>query len=274
MLYSGKAVDELKLVDVEPISLTASAAGVSEHPMGTHLSRTIMLADLRRLLAQSPANADATIYRVAVIEENVLLKQTMATRKISFDRLRELYVLKPEVLVFRALRELWYEDAEAQPLLALLCALARDVLLRSTAEHIVALPFGEPVTPEQLTSMVRDAFPGRYSEASLVSLGQHLASSWQQSGHLAGKRRKVRAHATCRPNVVVYALLLGYIMGGRGEGLFQTLWTRVLDVAPHTLHEQAQIAAQRGWLEYRRAGDVVEVGFRHLLRAFQQGDDT
>jgi hypothetical protein len=62
-------------------------------------------------------------------------------------------------------------------------------------------------------------------------------------------------------------------MGGRGERLFHTLWARVLDAAPHTLHEQAQSAAQRGWIEYRRAGDVVEVGFRHLMRAFQQGDE-
>ena len=262
------------MVEVERIGLTASAAGVSDRPMGTHLSRTIMLTELRRLLEQSTATADATSYRAAVVDENALLKPTAATRLISFNRLRDLYTLNPELLLFHALRDLWYEDAEAQPLLALLCALARDVLLRSTAEFIVALPLGEAVTPEQLTSVVRSAFPERYSEASLASVGRNLASSWQQSGHLAGKLRKVRAHTHCRPNDVVYALLLGYVLGGRGEGLFHTMWARVLDVAPHTLHEQAQAAAQRGWIEYRRAGDVVEVGFRHLMRAFQQGDES
>lgn len=262
------------MVEVELIGLTASVAGVNDRPMGTHLSRTIMLAEMRRLMDQSPTAADAKAYRAAVVDENALLKPTAATRLISFNRLRDLYALNPDMLLFHALRDLWYEDTDAQPLLALLCALARDVLLRSTAEFIVALPLGEPVTPEQLTSVVRSAFPERYSEASLASVGRNLASSWQQSGHLAGKKWKVRTHPHCRPNDVVYALLLGYVLGGRGEGLFHTLWTRVLDVAPHTLHEQAQAAAQRGWIEYRRAGDVVEVGFRHLMRAFQQGDEA
>jgi hypothetical protein len=262
------------MLEVEPIASAASAAGIGERPMGTHLSRTIMLADLRRLLDHSPVTADARAYRAAVIDDNVLLKPTAATRQISFKRLRDLYALNPEVLVFHALRDLWYEDVESQPLLALLCALARDVLLRSTAERIIALPTGEPITPDELASIAHRAFPDRYSKASLSSLGRNLASSWQQSGHLAGKLNKVRARAHCRPNAVVYALLLGYIMGGRGEGLFHTLWGRVLDVAPHTLHEQALAAAQRGWMEYRRSGDVVEVGFRYLMRSFQQGDQS
>lgn len=261
-------------MEMEPFASAGVNAGISEKPMGTHLSRTIMLVDLRRLLTLSPATADARAYRVAVIEDNVLLKPTAATRQISIKRLRELYVLNPEVLLFHALRDLWSEDAEAQPLLAMLCALARDVLLRSTAEMIIALPPGERVTPQQLEAVVRAAFPERYSEASLISLGQHVASSWQQSGHLSGKLRKVRARAQCRPNAVVYALLLGYLQGGRGEGLFQTVWSRILDVPQHTIHDQAQAAAQRGWMEYRRAGDVVEIGFRHLMRSFQQGNGS
>lgn len=242
---------------MEPTPLSGHMAGISEHPMGTHLSRTIMLADLRRLLAYVPASAGALAYRAAVVDENVLLKPTASTRRISFQRLRDLYILDPTLLLFHALRELWSDDVEAQPLLALLCALARDVLLRSSAELIIALPAGEPITPEQIARSMSAVFPDRYSEASLFSLGQHSVSSWQQSGHLAGKMKKVRARASCRPNDVVYALLLGYVEGARGAALFQTLWTRVLDLPQHALHEQAQAAAQRGWLEYRRAGDVV-----------------
>jgi hypothetical protein len=260
------------MVEVGPTRSLAPAAGVYDQPIGTHLSRTLMLTDLRRLLDYSPATAEAATYRAAVIDENVLLKPTATTRRISFSRLRDLYILDPEVLLFQVLRELWYEDAEAQPLLALLCALARDVLLRSTAEQLVALPIGSPITPDQLAAIAQRAFPDRYSAASLSSLGRNLASSWQQSGHLAGKLNKVRARAICRPSDVVYALLLGYVTGSRGEGLFHTLWARVLDSSPHSLYEQAQVAAQRGWIEYRRAGDVVEVGFRHLMRSFQQGD--
>ena len=254
-------------MDMEPSPPAGYLAGISEQPMGTHLSRTIMLTDLRRLLAALPASADAFAYRSAVVDENLLLKPTVSTRKISLNRLRELYLLDPRVLLFRALSDLWSDDREAQPLLALLCAMARDPLLRASAELIIALPLGEPVTPQQLTQVVSMAFPDRYSPASLRSMGKNLASSWQQAGHLSGRRAKIRARAHCRPNAVVYALLLGYLQGARGAALFQTLWARLLDLPLHALHTQAQAAAQRGWLEYRRAGDVVEVGFRHLLRS-------
>lgn len=259
-------------MEVELAARRAIVSGITEHPMGTHLSRTIMLVDLHRLIAHVPASADALTYRAAVIDENVLLKPTASTRKISYQRLRDLYILDPDILLFQALRELWADDVEAQPLLAMLCALARDVLLRSSVEQIIALPVGESITPEQIARSVGAAFPDRYSDASLLSLGQHIASSWRQSGHLVGKLHKVRARANCRPADVVYALLLGYVQGSRGAALFHTLWARALDAPQHTLYEQAQVAAQRGWLEYRRAGDVVEVGFQHLLRSFQQGD--
>jgi hypothetical protein len=65
---------------------------------------------------------------------------------------------------------------------------------------------------------------------------------------------------------VAYALLLGYLCGGRGEGLFQTLWVRLLDAPGRTIEDQALAASQRGWIEYRRSGGVTDVGFRYLLR--------
>ena len=37
-------------------------------------------------------------------------------------------------VLFRGLRDLWDADEAAQPLLALLCSLARDPLLRATAD--------------------------------------------------------------------------------------------------------------------------------------------
>jgi hypothetical protein len=264
----------MRSVEFEPVAPSAPKIGIIDQPAGTHLSRTIMLADLSRLLADLPLDAGLSAYRVAIVDENVLLKPTAATRLITFKRLRDLYALDPGVLLFQALRELWVDDREAQPLLALLCALARDVLLRSSAETIIRLAPGEAITPQELTAVVQAAFADRYSAASLHSLGKNLASSWQQSGHLAGKLHKVRARANCRPNNVVYALMLGYVQGAQGAALFQTLWARVLDLPQHTLHEQAQAAAQRGWLEYRRAGDVVEIGFRHLLGSFQQGNGS
>lgn len=245
---------------------SALAFGFENDPVGTHISRTIMLADLQRLLVTCPPSAEPATYYAAVVDENVLLKPTVMTRRRSIRRLRELYRLDRNVLLFRALRDLWDADAAAQPLLAMLCAVATDPLLRSTADLLLSLPVDAEVMPRQFQAAVKDAFPNRYSPASLASIGRNVASSWQQSGHLRGKLHKFRVHAECRPPALVYALLLGALQEVQGEALFNTIWCRLLDAPGHVLHSQAVAASQRGWLEYRRAGSVTEVGFRYLLR--------
>lgn len=245
--------------------------GFKNDPIGTHISRTIMLADLRILLATCKPPAAVEAYRRAVVDENVLLKPTLTTRRRSFWRLRELYLFDTRLLLFQALRDLWDDDDTAQPLLASLCATATDPILRSTAPTIVSTPLGVEMTPHVLTEAVQTAFPDRYNATSLASIGRNVASSWQQSGHLWGKLHKVRAQAKSRPAAVAYALLLGYLCGARGESLFHTLWAQLLDAPGHSLHEQAFVASQRGWLEYRRAGDVTDISFRHLLREQERG---
>ena len=223
-----------------------------------------MLAELRLLLAIKAAGFEE--YRTAILDDNVLLKKTVATRRESLRRLRELYALNPNTLLFRALRDLWDDDTQAEPLLALLCATARDPILRATVEMILAVPAGVVVTPQMISETVNKSFPDRFNAMTLANFGRHIASSWQQSGHLHGKLQKVRAQAESRPAATVYALLLGYLCGERGEALFQTLWCRLLDTPVHTLYEQAFTASQRGWIEFRRSGGVTDVGFKYLLR--------
>jgi hypothetical protein len=248
------------------ISALPDQYGFVNDPGGAHSSRTMMLAELRLLLAACPQSASLEEYRSAIVDENVLLKKTVATRKISFRRMRELYALDRKILLFRALRELWDEDAQAQPLFALLCAVARDPLLRSTAESILAIPVGETVTPSMLAEAVNTSFPNRYNSKTLASIGRNTISSWQQAGLLSGKRHKVRINTQTQPASVAYALFLGYLSDARGDALFRTLWCRLLDAPLHMLHTQALVASQRGWIEYRHMGEVTEVGFRHLLR--------
>jgi hypothetical protein len=248
------------------VAALSNEYGFINEPVGAHSSRTMMLAELRLLLAARPESAHLEEYRSAVIDENVLLKKTVATRKVSFRWLRELYALDRKILLFRALRDLWNEDTQAQPLLALLSAVARDPILKSTAERILSIPVGEAVTPTMLAEVVNTGFPNRYNPKTLASIGRNANSSWQQAGLLSGKLHKVRVGAQCQPTSVAYALLLGYLSGARGEALFRILWCRLLDAPLHILHEQALAASQRGWIEYRHMGEVTEVGFRHLLR--------
>ena len=69
-----------------------------------------------------------------------------------------------------------------------------------------------------------------------------------------------------RPSIgaVVYALFLGYLSGVRGLPLYETLWARLLDAPEHELDTLAFAASQRGWMDYRRMGEVAEFGFSWL----------
>jgi len=249
-----------------PLPTNDKEFGFINNPIGTHIGRTMMLRELRLLLAACGKCASLDEYRAAVIDENVLLKKTLATRKASFRSLRELYALDKNVLLFRALRDLWDEDIQAQPLLALLCAVARDPLLKGSAELILSAPISEAITPQKITEVVNASFPNRYSQKVLASIGRNAASTWQQAGLLSGKLHKVRSRGQSSPAALAYALLLGHLLDSRGEALFHTLWCRLLDNPPHVLYEQAVIASQSGWIEYRHLGNVTEVSFWYLLR--------
>ncbi len=239
--------------------------GFASFPVGTHGSRTMMLSELRALLAAQPLSAGLEEYRSAAVQHNVLMKGTLTGRRQVFRSLRELYALDPTVLLFRALRELWDWEERAQPLLAVLSATARDPVLRATADLILDTRPGEAVTPRQLSQAIAEAYPGRYSPGLLDHMGRNVASTWRQSGHLEGHRAKTRSRAECTPAATAYALLMGYLCGQRGDGLLSGLWARLLDAPPHQIREQAVVASQRGWIDYRYAGAVTDIAFRHFL---------
>lgn len=256
---------ECRVIDVPQPAL---AFGFGNSLVGTQTSRTIMLAELRLLLAACPPTASIEDYQSAVVADNVLLKPTVDTRRTTFRHLRNRYALSLDTLLFRALRDLWDTDEAGQPLLACLCAAARDPLLRATAQSVLTARQGEPIDGKTLAATLAASFPGRYNPTTLAATGERAVSSWAQAGHLGGpsRGRKVRARAKSSPVAVTYALLLGHLCGDRGDTLFGTFWANLLDAPAHVLREQAAIASQRGWIDLRTTGGVTEVGFRYLLR--------
>ncbi len=240
-------------------------------PMGTHTSKTMMLAELSRFLAASPPEFGYAELRRLAVEDNVTLKATGYSRRDTFNRLAQLYSLRPEKVVYRALRDLWGANAEERPVLAILCALARDPLLRATAPAVLSAPEGSVVTPQMLEASIEAEFPGRYSAVVRASTGRNTISSWTQSGHLVGRRTKTRVRLQPGPAATAYALLLGYLCGDRGMALLDTFWAGVLDTTPTSVDGLAFAAHQRDWLDYRRIGNVAEIGFRFLLRPESDG---
>jgi len=241
-------------------------------PGGANTSHTIAIELLKRLLAAVPLEAPREAYLRAAIEANVLGRATVEGRRRAVRYLRELYLLDPSRILFRALRDLWDEDPEAQAQLAGLCAFARDSVFRASAPAVLDAPPGELVNSADLTASVQKAFPDTYNQATAAKIGRNAASSWTQTGHLEGRVTKLRQILEARPASTAYALLLGHLQGGRGQAAFNTSWTGFLDLSPFEAESQADRAGQRGYLELKNAGGVVEVGFRHLLRPIDTGD--
>ncbi|MGA9188631.1 MAG: hypothetical protein WB014_08755 [Methanosarcina sp.] len=233
---------------------------------GVHTARTMMLEDLKLLLlyVNSP-DASKKDYLKAIEEDNCLGKRSGRTRKLTAEHLVELYSLDSSITIFRAMRYLWGRDPSGQPLLALICAYSRDALLRTSAPFIMQYHEGEIVGRETLEVYIEKKFPDRFSKATLKSLAQNLNSTWTKSGHLIGRAKKVRSRASATPGSVSYALFLGYLTGVRGEELFRTEYACLLDCSIDRSIELAEEASRRGWIVFKRIGDVMEVLFPNLL---------
>lgn len=248
----------------EQMSGAATAAGHSDAMAGTHTSKTMMLRELRALLGATTPTATFADYARAITDENVLDKATSATRSKTLLHMRHLYTLDGTIPIFAALRELWIQDDAAQPLLAFMCAAARDPLLRVTMDYVLDLPIGASVTPHQLAEVVAAAFPSRYQDSTLHHIGQNAGSSWNQAGFLAGKVRKVRTRPYARPMALAYALYLGHLQGIAGPALFATQWVRLLEVDDYWVSETAAQLGRGGWIDHASSGGMLEVRFSHL----------
>lgn len=238
---------------------------------GTNTSHTIIVPALSQLLDAVDRTAEAAEYGRAVVEQNLLGKDTAESRKRTLRYLRELYLLRPDSILFRALRDLWTDDPAGQPLLAGLCALARDPSFRASAPAILDADPGDELTSADLADAVDKAFPTAYRETTLAKIGRNTSSSWEQTGHLeaVARTQKIRTRATCTPATTAYALLLGHLEGVRGAALFDTIWGQVLDHPRAHLIEMATVASQRSLIDFRYSGGVTDVGFSELLRPME-----
>jgi len=242
----------------------AAGVGLRVGDKGTHTSRTMMLDELKQVLAAASANADRADYARAIIEDNCLGKPTVASRRLSNQRIGELYSFDPAVPLFRILRSLWQIDLDGRQLLALLVALARDPLFLATAAPVISLREGAEFAREPMKAALRTSVGDRLNDAILDKVVRNAASSWTQSGHLVGRTLKRRRYVRATPASVAFALYIAFASGFRGQDLFTSGWVLVLDCSP-TSAQQLAIAAKRlGLIDLRMAGEVLELGVERL----------
>lgn len=187
----------------------------ADHSGGATTSHTVVIPALTVLLDSVQPDGTAPDYEYAVLEQNVLGKGTRGSRKRTFRYLRELYLLRSDSLLFRALRDLWRDDPHGQPLLAGLCALARDPVFRASAPVILAANPGDRVVSADLAEAVGQQFPAAYNESTLAKIGRNTLASWDQTGHLqtVARTTKVRQRPVRSPAALAFGLLLGHLAG-------------------------------------------------------------
>ena len=238
---------------------------------GVHTSRTVMLEELARLFDHVvDPSADRAAYVRAIEQENCLGKRSDRSRKLTREYLITLYGLDPNMSIFRVLRYFWQRDPEGRPLLAGVCAFARDALLRQSAPYILGLQAEEPFNRSALEAFLDEHNPGRFSKSTLTSVAGNLAASWTKVGLLRGSVNKYRATAHATPGATAYALFLGHLQGARGDALFTADPVRILDCPVDGLFALTEEASRRGWMVFNRVGKVAEVAFPAFLQPWEQ----
>lgn len=228
---------------------------------GAHISRTMMLAELSALLAALPVGASASDYRGAVLDQNILGKNTGSTREKTFRHLRELYALDAGVPLFALLRKLHSWDTGSLPLLALQVAWGRDPLFRATTGPVAEADEGATLAASALAEALEEMHPHRFSPLNRDKIARNASSSWTQSGHLVGRARKIRRKVNPTPVAATLALFLGTLTGFHGSSVFSNPWCRLLDMDPTQARSWGMQANRAGLLNLRAMGEVVEIRF-------------
>lgn len=240
------------------------ALGFRDGAKGAHSSRTLMLAELRVLLAATPPSASPTAFCHLVVEDNLLGKRTASNRVKAQRILAQLYGLDPDIPIYRLFRRFWDADVAGRPLLALLAACARDPLLRAAAPDLLGIPFHEIVPSERIQAAL-SSVSSRFTANTIASISRNVASSFTQSGHLQGVLHKRRVRAQATPSTAAFAAALGWMEGARGQFLLSSFWARLLDCNRSETLDLLLAADRSGWLDIRAAAGIVEIRMDRLL---------
>ena len=250
--------------------LQINPLGFSKASSGGHLARSMMFLEMRTLVRALPLTATKNDFTKAIVEENVLEKTTLSSRKKSLRHLVELYGMDPSKALFRVLWDLSHADFDSLPQLCLVCAYARDPQLRHSFELVRTLRLGEVLERTAMEQQLENGFPGRFSPAMKKSMAQNVNTTWTFGGHLAGKAKKARILPEPRPISAAYAMFVGYLTGLRGERLLDSAFAYLVASNRSQLQTALSLASAKGLLSLKQAADIVEFDFASLLTPAEQ----
>jgi hypothetical protein len=244
--------------------------GFSKASIGGHTARSMMFLEMRALVRAMPLTVTKDDFTKAIVEENVLEKPTLSSRKKSLRHLMELYGMDPSEALFRVLWDFGHADLDSLHQLCLVCAYARDPQLRHSFELVRTLRLGEVLERVAMEKHLENGFPGRFSPAMKKSMAQNVNTTWTFGGHLAGKAKKTRRLPEPRPVSAAYAMFVGYLTGLRGERLLDSTFGSLVASKRSQLIGALSLASAKGMLSLKQAAGIVEFDFSNLLTSAEK----
>lgn len=239
--------------------------GFAKARLGGHSARSMMFLEMRTLVRSMSLNVTRNDFTTAIVEENVLDKPTLISRKKSLRHLIELYGMDPAKALFRVLWDLGHSDLDSLPQLCLVCAYARDPQLSHSFELIRRLRLGEVLERAVMEQHLETGFPDRFSPAMKKSMAQNVNTTWTFGGHLAGHKKKIRRLPEPRPISAAYAMFVGFLTGLRGERLLESTFSSLVASNRSQLQAALSLASAKGLLSLKQAAGIVEFDFSNLL---------
>lgn len=235
-------------------------------PTTIHTSRTIMWAELERVMDHATISGD---YQSA-LAQNVTGKKSSSGQQKTANYLRKLYGFDLQDPAFRAFAYFWkISESAEKPLLTLVFAVSRDYLLRETIDLVHQVKPGEQLGIGMVEEQVEKYHPNNYSENTRRSIAQNLASSWKKAGFVVGKVKNIRTNPVISYRVACFAFLLGYLNGDRGDFIWNSVPVKSLGLGESRLRELAVECTRMHLMNYQYAGSVTAISFQHLLNQIE-----
>ena len=200
------------------------------------------------------------------LKQNVISKATQSGLTKTSRYLKSLYDLDASQPQFKAFKHFWHIANERdKPILALLYAIGNDYQLKNSIPVINNTEIGKKVTVESIESNIENLYPQKYTNNTLRSMAQNIASSWKQAGFITGKVKNIRTQPEINYLVLTFAIFMAYLNGLRGDFILTSDWVKALTLDERTIRSLAIEAAKRDLLQYQYAGNVTSITFKNLL---------
>jgi hypothetical protein len=208
---------------------------------------------------------DSDDYHESMVN-NVLGKKSQDGVRKTSNFLTQLYGFDISTPQFKVLKHFWKEsEVKERQLISLVCALQNDYLLNESLSVISNVKIGEKVAIELFVGNIEKYHPKRFTDNTLRSVAQNLASSWKQAGFITGRVKNIRTQPEISFRVVAFAMLLSFLEGDRGDFILRSHCVNALCLGETRLRELAVEASKRDYLQYQFAGSVTSISFDKLI---------